>query len=57
MRVRLVEDIDSNGNELNASQEAFFKRSKVRNNQGELLVVYRGTVSIPERKQFLGSIK
>lgn len=57
MRIRLIEDIDSNGNELSPSQEAFFKRSKVRNNQGELLVVYRGTVSIPERKQFLGSIK
>lgn len=57
MRIRLVEDIDSIGNELTPEQEAFFKHSKIRNSSGELLVVYRGTVSKSERKQFLGSIK
>ena len=34
---------DSLGNELSAEQQAFFKDSKVRDEDGNLLVVYHGT--------------
>ena len=57
MKVTLVEALDSNGNELSSSQEAFFKLSKVRNSFGDLLVVYRGTVSQNERNYFSGNVK
>ena len=57
MKVKLVEALDSNGNELSSSQEAFFKLSKVRNSFGDLLVVYRGTVSQNERNYFSGNVK
>ena len=36
-------DIDSEGNELSAAQQEFFKDSKVRDADGNLLVVYHGT--------------
>ena len=36
-------DIDSEGNELTAEQQEFFKNSKVRDADGNLLVVYHGT--------------
>lgn len=38
-----LNDIDSQGNKLTAEQSEFFKNSKIRNKQGELLVVYHGT--------------
>ena len=57
MKVKLVESLDSNGNELSPAQDAFFKRSKVRNAFGDLLVVYRGTVSQNERNHFSGNVK
>ena len=34
---------DSEGNELSAEQQEFFKNSKVRDEDGKLLVVYHGT--------------
>jgi hypothetical protein len=57
MRVKLIESLDSNGNELSPVQDSFFKRSKVRNAFGDLLVVYRGTVSQNDRKSFSGNAK
>ena len=36
-------DRDSNGNQLTAEQQEFFKDSKVRDENGNLLVVYHGT--------------
>ena len=57
MKVRLIEALDSKGNELSPEQEVFFKRSKIRNDFGELLVVYRGTVSQNERNYFSGNAK
>ena len=36
-------EIDSNGNKLSAQQSKFFKDSKIRDSQGNLLVMYHGT--------------
>lgn len=36
-------DRDSDGNELSAEQQEFFKDSKIRDKNGDLLVVYHGT--------------
>ena len=38
-----VTDKDSNGNELSKGQQDFFKESKIRNHNGDLLVAYHGT--------------
>lgn len=39
----LYSDRDSDGNQLSKEQQAFFKHSKVRDNDGNLKVVYHGT--------------
>ena len=36
-------DVDSDGNTLSEQQKEFFKDSKVRDENGNLLVVYHGT--------------
>ena len=56
MKVKLIEELDSNGKELTPEQEKFFKRSKVRNDSGKLLVCYRNTLNV-DRKGFSGKIK
>ena len=38
-------DIDSEGNELSAEQQEFFKKSKVRDETGRLMVVYHGSAN------------
>ena len=39
----IIEQTDSEGNQLSKEQIEFFKNSKVRDSQGRLLVVYHGT--------------
>ena len=36
---------DSNGNELSPEQQAYFKDSKIRDENGNLLTVYHGIIS------------
>ena len=40
-----LSDRDSDGNTLSAAQQEFFKNSKVRNTDGNLLVAYHGTAN------------
>ena len=56
MRIKLIEDIDSNGNDLTPEQEKFFKGSRIRDRSGKLLVCYRNTVD-KDRSGFGGIIK
>ena len=57
MKFRLIESIDNKGNELSSSQTTFFKNSKVVDDNGNLLVCYRGTKNKANRTAFRGFIK
>ncbi len=46
-----IQETDSEGRELSAEQQAFFKDSKVRNEDGRLIPVYHGTKT-PEFNEF-----
>lgn len=44
-KMKLTENTDSEGNKLSEKQKAYFKDSKVVNENGELLVCYHGTTN------------
>lgn len=54
-KISIVNEYDSHGNKLTKTQQEFFKDSKVRDENGNLLVMYHGTeanVGIPEEFWF-----
>ena len=51
-QVKYSREIDSNGNELTKEQAEYFKDSKVRDDEGNLLVVYHGS---PDARKMGGS--